>query len=69
MLIIVYTYIVQVLSYGGYLRFTVETEGGTRLLPPAVLASYPLIQIQGNNRLILEHFPFLHNPTSRHEVR
>lgn len=45
------------MSYGGFLRFTVETEGGTTLLPGGVLASYPLIQIQGNDKLVLEYFP------------
>lgn len=47
----------QIMSYGGFLRFTVETEGGTTLLPGGVLASYPLIQIQGNDKLVLEYFP------------
>lgn len=59
----------QVLSYGGYLRFAVETEGGNTLLPPGVLSSYPLIQIQGNGKIVLEHFPALPNPSNRYEVR
>nr|XP_018899369.1 PREDICTED: laminin subunit alpha-1 [Bemisia tabaci] len=59
----------KVLSYGGYLRFAVETEGGNTLLPPGVLSSYPLIQIQGNGKIVLEHFPALPNPSNRYEVR
>ncbi|XP_054282487.1 laminin subunit alpha-1 [Macrosteles quadrilineatus] len=58
----------KILSYGGYLRFTVETEGGTTQLPAAVLSSYPLIQLQGN-RLILEHYPMQFNPSATLSVR
>ncbi|XP_069690531.1 laminin subunit alpha-2 isoform X2 [Periplaneta americana] len=59
----------RVLSYGGYLRFTVETEGGNTLLPAGVLAIYPLIQLQGNGRLILEHYPFLPSSSGHYQVR
>jgi len=59
----------QVLSYGGYLRFKVETEGGRTLLPDSVLATYPLVQLQGNGRLILEHYPLIPSSTGHYQVR
>lgn len=57
------------MSYGGFLRFIVETEGGTTLLPGGVLSSYPVIQIQGNDKLVLEYFPVIQNEGNRHAVR
>uniref|UniRef100_T1HX12 Laminin subunit alpha-2 n=1 Tax=Rhodnius prolixus TaxID=13249 RepID=T1HX12_RHOPR len=60
----------KILSYGGYLRFSVETEGETTLFPQGILATYPLIQIQGNDKIVLEHFPdLLANPTGQQHVR
>ncbi|XP_046676227.1 laminin subunit alpha-1 isoform X3 [Homalodisca vitripennis] len=58
----------KILSYGGYLRFTVETEGGNTRLPSAVLSSYPLIQMEGNH-LILEHYPMQLSTSPTHSVR
>ena len=46
----------KVLSYGGYIRFTIHNEGGSTLLPNNILATYPLVQIQGHRKLILEHY-------------
>lgn len=59
----------QVLSYGGYLRFKVETEGGHTLLPASVLGTYPLVQLQGNGRLILEHYPVIPSSTGHYQIR
>lgn len=59
----------QVLSFGGFLRFTVETDGGSTLFPPEVVDSYPLIQLQGNNRIVLEHFPGKASKDGHYEVR
>ncbi|ODM90707.1 Laminin subunit alpha-1 [Orchesella cincta] len=59
----------KVLSYNGYLRFHTETIGGLPVFPSRVLASYPLIQIQGNHRLILEHFPEFPHTNGFYEVR
>lgn len=59
----------RVLSFGGFLRFTVEAEGGSTLFPPEVLDSYPLIQLQGNNRIVLEHFPSHPSKDGHYEVR
>ncbi|XP_026686393.1 laminin subunit alpha-1-like [Diaphorina citri] len=59
----------KIMSYGGFLRFIVETEGGTTLLPGGVLSSYPVIQIQGNDKLVLEYFPVIQNEGNRHAVR
>lgn len=51
------------------MKFSVETEGGHTHLPPGVLATYPLIQIQGNNKLVLEYFPIIPSPNGRYDVR
>ncbi|XP_065226738.1 laminin subunit alpha lam-3-like [Planococcus citri] len=59
----------RILSYGGFIQFTTEIYGGSTLLPSSVIASYPLIQIQGNDKFILEYFPPLITSESRHKVR
>nr|CAD7455143.1 unnamed protein product [Timema tahoe] len=59
----------KILSYGGYLQFTLENEDGANPAPKHVLNSQPLIQIQGNSRIILEHYPILPNPLGRYKVR
>nr|CAD7199120.1 unnamed protein product [Timema douglasi] len=59
----------KILSYGGYLQFTLENEDGANPAPKHVLSSQPLIQIQGNSRIILEHYPILPNPLGRYKVR
>ncbi|XP_050425592.1 laminin subunit alpha-1 isoform X2 [Adelges cooleyi] len=59
----------KVSSYGGYIRFTIDAEGGNTLFPQLILTSYPLIQIQGNEHIILEHFPQSINTGPSHQVR
>lgn len=60
----------QTLAYNGLLRFTVTNHGGSTLFPDNILATYPLVQIQGNRKLILEYYPPLHHPTNgRYQVR
>ncbi|KAK3921962.1 Laminin subunit alpha-1 [Frankliniella fusca] len=59
----------RVLSFGGFLRFSVEAEGGSTLFPPEVLGSYPLVQLQGNNRIVLEHFPAAPSRDGHYEIR
>lgn len=61
--------ILQILSYGGFIEFTTNTEGGSTLLPPSVIASYPLIQIQGNDKFILEYFPPMITLDKHYRVR
>lgn len=46
----------KVLSYNGYLRFHTHSIGGLPIFPPHVLRTYPIIQIQGNYKLLLEHY-------------
>uniref|UniRef100_A0A8D8X2U9 Laminin subunit alpha-1 n=1 Tax=Cacopsylla melanoneura TaxID=428564 RepID=A0A8D8X2U9_9HEMI len=59
----------KIMSYGGFMRFVVETEGGTSVLPGAVLSSYPMVQIQGNDKLVLEYYPVIETEGNRHSVR
>ena len=61
----------KVLSYGGYLRFTVSNEGGSTLLPDNILVTYPLVQMQGNRKMVLEYFPSsaVRATNGRYEVR
>ncbi|XP_032674953.1 laminin subunit alpha-1 isoform X4 [Odontomachus brunneus] len=56
----------KVVSYGGFLRFKVATEGG---MPMRSNLLYPLVQMQGNNKIVLEYY--LREPMSnnRYEVR
>lgn len=51
------------------MRFTIDAEGGNTLFPQFILTSYPLIQIQGNDHIILEHFPESVNVGTSHQVR
>lgn len=46
-----------------------ETEGGHTILPPGVLATYPLIQLQGNSKVVLEHYPIIPSKDGRYAVR
>ncbi|XP_035736479.1 laminin subunit alpha-1-like [Vespa mandarinia] len=56
----------KVASYGGLLRFATSTDGGISLRSAH---KYPLVQLQGNDRIILEYY--LHSPVkdNRYEVR
>lgn len=56
----------KILSYGGYLRFVTETIGGTTSIP---YFKHPLVQIKGNNKVILDYYQLLPSPHNRHEVR
>ncbi|XP_014473552.1 PREDICTED: laminin subunit alpha-1 isoform X2 [Dinoponera quadriceps] len=57
----------KVVSYGGFLRFNVSTEGG---IPLRTSLRYPLVQMQGNSKIVLEYY--LRAPVSdenRYEIR
>lgn len=56
-------------SYNGLLRFTVTNKGGSTLFPDNILATYPLVQIQGNRRIVLEYYPPSHHPNGHYQVR
>ena len=56
-------------SYNGYLRFSTWSNG-RRPYSPEIISEYPLVQIRGNYRIILEHFPRKNiNLGGRYEVR
>jgi laminin alpha 1/2 len=55
----------RVPSYNGYLRFTTNSNGDNQ----AFTTSDPLVQIQGNYRVILEHYPQTLSNSGRYEVR
>lgn len=44
----------QVLSYNGYLTFNLEVRGSSHF-PDRLLERYPLVVLQGNQRIILVH--------------
>ena len=48
---------------------SVTNEGGTTFFPDNILATYPLVQIQGNRRLILEYYPKAISPDGHYQVR
>ncbi|KAK0081679.1 hypothetical protein PV325_011758 [Microctonus aethiopoides] len=54
----------KVISYGGFLRFKTSVKGGT---PLRSSLRYPLIQIQGNNKIILEYYQ--HQPSAVNEFK
>lgn len=57
------------LSYGGYLRFTTDTQNPRKQLPQDVLNRYPLVQLRGHGRIILEYYQLLPSASGRFEVR
>lgn len=59
----------RVLSYGGYLRFISHTIHSRQRLPQDIINHYPLVQIRGQGRIVLEYYPPLPSKNNRHEVR
>lgn len=58
----------RILSYNGFLRFTTWSNGGSPF-SPGVLQEYPLVQVVGNHKVVLEHFPRKVSNNGRYEVR
>ena len=56
-------------SYNGFLRFTTWSDGREGPYGPDVLREYPLVQIQGNHRIVLEHYPRKRSNNGRYEIR
>ncbi|XP_072763928.1 laminin subunit alpha-1 isoform X2 [Anoplolepis gracilipes] len=56
----------KVVSYGGFLRFKTLTEGGIALRSNL---RYPIVQLQGNNKIVLEYYQHLPVNDNRYEVR
>ncbi|XP_066580920.1 laminin subunit alpha-1 [Prorops nasuta] len=56
----------KVVSYGGFLRFKTSTEGGIPIMSNLI---YPAVQLQGNNKIILEYYPLLPIVDNYYEVR
>nr|XP_034195684.1 laminin subunit alpha-1 isoform X1 [Osmia lignaria] len=56
----------KVVSYGGFLRFTTSTEGG---IPLRSTYQYPVVQLQGNHRIVLEYYLPLPVDNNHYEVR
>jgi laminin alpha 1/2 len=59
----------RTISYNGLLLFTATNPGGSTLFPDNILATYPLVQIQGNRKIILEYYPHAPHPNGRFQVR
>uniref|UniRef100_T1J8M8 Uncharacterized protein n=1 Tax=Strigamia maritima TaxID=126957 RepID=T1J8M8_STRMM len=57
----------KVLSYNGRLSFSIQVENGHQLFT-SVLNSYPVVQIQGNFRIVLEHYVDLLPPDGRYVI-
>ncbi|KAL0132326.1 hypothetical protein PUN28_000249 [Cardiocondyla obscurior] len=56
----------KIVSYGGFLRFKTSTEGG---IPLRSNLRYPVVQLQGNNKIVLEYYLHLPVNDNRYEVR
>ncbi|KAB0803605.1 hypothetical protein PPYR_00575 [Photinus pyralis] len=59
----------RILSYGGYLRFVADTLNPRQRLPQDVLNHYPLVQLRGHGKIVLEYYPPLPIKGNRYEVR
>ena len=58
----------KILSYNGFLRFTINSNG-PRPYSPGIFQEYPLVQLVGNYKIIIEHFPKKTSNSGRYEVR
>ena len=58
----------RVTSYSGYLRMT-TTSNAENPFPAEVDVSYPLVQLQGNAKIVIEHYPRKTSSSGRYEVR
>ncbi|XP_050482872.1 laminin subunit alpha-1 isoform X2 [Bombus huntii] len=56
----------KVVSYGGFLRFTTSTEGG---IPLRSTFQYPIVQLQGNRKIVLEYYLPVPSDSNHYEVR
>ncbi|XP_043271259.1 laminin subunit alpha-1 [Venturia canescens] len=56
----------KVVSYGGFLRFKTSSTGGA---PLRSSFRYPVAQIQGNNKIILEHYQHLPVDDNHFKIR
>lgn len=56
----------KVVSYGGFLRFTSSTEGG---IPLRSTFQYPIVQLQGNDKIVLEYYLPVPANDNHYEVR
>ncbi|CAK9806681.1 Laminin subunit alpha-1 [Anthophora quadrimaculata] len=56
----------KVVSYGGFLRFTTVTEGG---IPLRSTFQYPIVQLQGNSKIVLEYYLPTLMSNNHYEVR
>ncbi|XP_076751939.1 wing blister [Xylocopa sonorina] len=56
----------KVVSYGGFLRFATLTEGG---IPLRSTFQYPIVQLQGNNKIVLEYYLPAPANDNHYEVR
>jgi len=46
----------RITSYGGFLKFTVESFGSSEKIPHDTLRKYPLVQLHAQGLLILEYY-------------
>ncbi|CAL1296819.1 unnamed protein product [Larinioides sclopetarius] len=58
----------KVLSYNGYLNFNIESRGSSKF-PEKLLEQYPLVVIQGNQRIVLYHAGSTPKSHSNHRIR
>ena len=49
-------------------RFSLKSNG-PRPYSPGVMEEYPLVQLQGNHKIVLEHYPKKVSNSGRYEVR
>ncbi|XP_046413773.1 laminin subunit alpha-1-like [Neodiprion fabricii] len=56
----------KVISYGGYIQFVTDVEGGE---PLATYLRYPVVLLQGNSRIVLEHYANSPIESNRYKIR
>ncbi len=58
----------RVASYNGFLRFSLRSDGRVPL-SPAVAEEFPLVQLVGNDKVVLEYYPRQIEPRGRYRIR
>lgn len=59
----------KVTSYGGFLKFRVNSSGDSQKIPDNLLKKYPLVQIHAHDLLILEYHEVLTTYRLFNEIR
>ena len=62
-------YVSMAIPWLSYFRFTVSNGGAVPISREFGVGSFPLVQLHGHHKLVLEHYPSRISASGRYEVR